>query len=78
MTARDLPGPGDGATWGFRHPLDDDDEGRAERLEADLDTASEWLDTFEIAVKARDIARAEQSRAFLASILKSIQTEHLQ
>lgn len=79
MNTRDLPGYGDSVTWGFHQPpADDDDEGQDERLADSLADAREWLDTFEIAIRSRNVQRAEQARAFLASILKSIQAEHLQ
>ena len=75
MSARDLPGPGDRATWG-RHaadPRSPDFEGDApDTTETNLEALREWLETFQSAARLRDWRRMEQARLFVVSLMDSL------
>ena len=75
MNARDIPGPGDRATWG-RHaadPRSPDFEGDApDATETNLEALGEWLETFQSAARLRDRRRMERARLFAASLMDSL------
>lgn len=77
MNARDLPGPGDAATWGHHASApgspDCDERWRdPETIGADMQELRDWLDTFETAVKARDKHRMQTARLFIVSGLDAL------
>ena len=75
MNARDIPGPGDRATWG-RHaadPRSPDFEGDApDATEDNLEALGEWLETFQSAARLRDRRRMEQARLFAVSLMDGL------
>ena len=75
MNARDLPGPGDRATWG-RHaagPSSPDFEGDApDATETNLEALGGWLETFQSAARLRDRRRMERARIFAVSLMDSL------
>ena len=75
MNARDLPGPGDRATWGHHaaDPRSPDFEGDApDATEDNLEALGEWLETFQSAARLRDRRRMERARLFAASLMDSL------
>ena len=75
MNARDLPGPGDRATWGHHaaDPRSPDFEGDApDATEDNLEALGEWLETFQSAARLRDRRRMEQARLFAVSLMDSL------
>lgn len=77
MNARDLPGPGDAATWGHHANApgspDYDERWQDEStIEPDMQELRDWLDTFETAAKARDKYRMQTARLFIVSGLDAL------
>lgn len=75
MNARDLPGPGDRATWGHHaaDPRSPDFEGDApDATETNLEALGDWLETFQSAARLRDRRRMEQARLFAVSLMDSL------
>ena len=75
MKARDLPGPGDRATWGHHAagPRSPDFEGDApDATETNLEALGGWLETFQAAASLRDRRRMEQARLFVVSLMDSL------
>ena len=75
MSALDLPGPGDRATWGHHaaDPRSPDFEGDApDATEDNLEALGEWLETFQSAARLRDRRRMEQARLFAVSLMDSL------
>ena len=75
MSARDLPGPGDRATWGHHAaaPRSPDFEGDApDATETNLKALGGWLETFHAAASLRDRRRMEQARLFVVSLMDSL------
>lgn len=77
MNARDLPGPGDAATWGHHASApgspDYDERWQDEStIEPDMQELRDWLDTFETAAKARDKHRMQTARLFIVSGLDAL------
>ena len=77
MNARDLPDPGDAATWGHHAGApgspDYDERWQDEStIDADMEELSEWLDTFECAVRTRDFHRMQTARLFIVSGLDAL------
>jgi hypothetical protein len=79
MTARDLPGPGDAAT--FSHAalsslalLDEMDEQPSDNDIAEaVQEAKDWMDTYFAAMRAGNIPRARQARARALEIMQSLE-----
>ena len=75
MNARDLPGPGDRATWG-RHaagPRSPDFDGDApDATEDNLEALSEWHESFQSAAALKDWRRMKQAMYFMDSLMKSL------
>ena len=77
MKARDLPGPGDRATWGH-HAADprsldfEGDDDAPDATETNLEALREWIETFQSAARLRDRRRMEQARLFAASLMDSL------
>lgn len=72
MNARDLPGPGDAATWGFHakapgSPAYDERWHDESTIDGDMENLSEWLDTFECAIRARDKDRMLMAKSMITS-----------
>lgn len=75
MNARDLPGPGDRATWGHHaaDPRSPDFEGDApDATDTNLEALGEWLETFQSAARLRDRRRMEQARLFAVSLMDGL------
>ena len=75
MNARDLPGPGDRATWGHHaaDPRSPDFEGDApDATEANIEALGEWLETFQAAARLRDWRRMERARMFAVSLMDGL------
>lgn len=76
MNARDLPGPGDRATWGHRAGLPgspDFDDGDAPDTKAEnLEALSEWHESFQSAAALKDWRRMKQAMYFMDSLMKSL------
>ena len=77
MTARDLPGPGDAATWGHHAKApgspDYDERWQDEStIDADMEELSEWIDTFECAVRARDFHRMQTAMWMAESKMEAL------
>lgn len=75
MNARDLPGPGDRATWGHHAagPRSPDFEGDApDATETNLEALGDWIETFQSAARLRDRRRMEQARLFVVSLMDSL------
>ena len=74
MSARDLAGPGDRATWGHyaagqRSPDFEGDDDAPDATETNLEALRDWLETFQSAARLRDRRRMEQARLFAASLM---------
>lgn len=72
MNARDLPGPGDPATWGHRaktpnSPAYDERWKDESTIDGDMENLSEWLYTFECAIRARDKDRMLMAKSMMVS-----------
>jgi len=75
MNARDLPGPGDRATWGHHaagHYLGDP----LDESETTLEQFKEWSESFIAAAEAKDKRRMEQSRDFVRSLMNELIEGH--
>lgn len=75
MNARDLPGPGDRATWDHRAglPGSPDFEGDApDATETNLEALGDWIETFQSAARLRDWRRMEQARMFAVSLMDGL------
>ena len=80
MNARNLPGPGDPATWSrYQTPsqLDDADrkeEMRQEAIQSAVDSATNWIEAMGDTAKSHrpNVASLEQCEAFIASCVMSI------
>lgn len=77
MNARDLPGPGDRATWGHhaadqRSPNFGGDDDAQDATETNLEALREWLETFQSAARHRDRRRMEQARLFAVSLMDGL------
>lgn len=75
MSARDLPGTGDRATWGHHaaDPRSPDFEGDApDATEDNLEALGEWIETFKSAARLRDRRRMEQARLFAVSLMDGL------
>ena len=77
MNARDLPGPGDRATWGLqasnpRCPDFDGDDDAQDATETHLEALREWHETFQSAARLRDWRRMEQARLFSVSLMDGL------
>ena len=75
MSAHDLPGPGDLATWGHHaaDPRSPDFEGDApDATETNLEALGGWLETFQSAARLRDRRRMERARIFAVSLMDSL------
>ena len=75
MNARDLPGPGDRATWAHHaaDPRSSDFDGDApDATETNLEALREWHETFQSAARLRDWRRMERARLFAASLMDSL------
>ena len=77
MNARDLPGPGDRATWGHhaagpRSPDFEGDDDAQDATETNLEALREWHETFQSAARLRDWRRMERARLFAASLMDSL------
>ena len=79
MTARDLPGPGDAAT--FSHAalsslalLDEmDDQPSDNDIAEAIQEAKDWMDTYFAAMNAGNMPRARQARARALEIMQSLE-----
>ena len=75
MNARDLPGPGDHATWGHHaaDPRSPDFDGDApDATDTNLEALGEWLETFQSAARLRDRRRMERARIFAVSLMDGL------
>ena len=77
MNARDLPGPGDRATWGHhaadpRSPDFEGDDDAPDTTETNLEALGGWVETFQAAARLRDWRRMERARLFAASLMDSL------
>lgn len=75
MNARDLPGPGDRATWGHHaaDPRSPDFEGDApDATDTNLEALGDWIETFQSAARLRDRRRMERARIFAVSLMDSL------
>ena len=76
MNARDLPGPGDRATWGHHlhrgGPDFEGDDDAPDATETNLEALREWHETFQAAASLRDRRRMEQARLFVVSLMDSL------
>ncbi len=78
MNARgDLPGPGDAATWGHHakkpgsHKYDERWQA-PETIDDDMEELSQWIDTFECAIRARDKHRMQMAKDMADSIMDAL------
>ena len=79
MSALDLPGFGDRATWGHRaaDPRSPDFEGDPlDESETTLEQFKEWSESFIAAAEAKDKRRMEQSRDFVRSLMNELIEGH--
>ena len=77
MNARDLPGPGDRATWGHhaadpRSPDFEGDDDAPDTTETNLEALGGWVETFQAAARLRDRRRMEQARMFAVSLMDGL------
>lgn len=77
MSARDLAGPGDRATWGHhaadpRSPDFEGDDDAPDATETNLEALRDWLETFQSAARLRDWRSMEQARLFVVSLMDSL------
>ena len=79
MTARDLPGPGDAATFSSAALsslalLDEMDEQPSDNDIAEaVQEAKDWMDTYFTAMTAGNMPRARQARARALEIMQSLE-----
>jgi hypothetical protein len=79
MTARDLPGPGDAATFSAAALsslalLDEMDEQPSDNDIAEaVQEAKDWMDTYFAAMNAGNMPRARQARARALEIMQSLE-----
>ena len=76
MNARDLPGIGDtGNPFGYVPPNSPDYDERwqaPETIDDDMEELSQWIDTFECAIRARDKHRMQMAKDMADSIMDAL------
>ena len=76
MNARDLPGIGDSAPpFGACPPNSPDYDERwqaPETIDDDMEELSQWIDTFECAIRARDKHRMQMAKDMADSIMDAL------
>ena len=81
MTARDLPGPGDAATFSpaalsslaLLEEMSQDDQPSDNDIAEAVQEAKDWMDTYFAAMNAGNMPRARQARARALEIMQSIE-----
>ena len=81
MTARDLPGPGDAATFSaaalsslaLLEEMSQDDQPSDNDIAEAVQEAKDWMDTYFAAVSAGNLPRARQARAMALEIMQSLE-----
>ena len=77
MNARNLPGPGDSATWGHhaagpRSPDFEEAPDGEEITAAQLEELGDWIETFVKARKQRDHLRMQTAQMFAKSLMDAL------
>ena len=76
MNARDIPGIGDtGNPFGHVPPNSPDYDERwqaPETIDDDMEELSQWIDTFECAIRARDKHRMQMAKDMADSIMDAL------
>ena len=81
MTARDLPGPGDAATFSaaalsilaLLDEMSQDDQPSDNDIAEAVQEAKDWMDTYFAAMNAGNMPRARQARARALEIMQSLE-----
>ena len=81
MTARDLPGPGDAATFSpaalsslaLLEEMSQDDQPSDNDIAEVVQEAKDWMDTYFTAMNAGNMPRARQARARALEIMQSLE-----
>lgn len=81
MTARDLPGPGDAATFSpatlsslaLLDEMSQDDQPSDNDIADAVQEAKDWMDTYFTAMTAGNMPRARQARARALEIMQSLE-----
>ena len=81
MTARDLPGPGDAATFSpaalsslaLLEEMSQDDQPSDNDIAEAVQEAKDWMDTYYTAMNAGNMPRARQARARALEIMQSLE-----
>lgn len=81
MSARDLPGYGDAATWSpaalaslrMLDEMSAEDQPTADDIEQARAELADWVDTFNAASRRGDVSRMRQARDMAVSIMASLE-----
>ena len=81
MNARDLPGPGDAATFSHAalsslallEEMSQDDQPSDNDIAEAVQEAKDWMDTYFAAMNAGNMPRARQARARALEIMQSLE-----